>query len=127
MKCKSNQVVYKDFIQTKLLLDNKYKSFASRKHISFLEEIKLIKKNKVKMRCRHWLKYAAVLLCVVWLFFFMNQNRGLPVVGNDLIITKDAITLELANGDLKVIPMEKKGLLVKQVKDSGAKWSDIEL
>jgi hypothetical protein len=33
----------------------------------------------------------------------MNQNRGLPVVGNDLIITKDAITLELANGDLKVI------------------------
>jgi hypothetical protein len=46
----------------------------------------------------------------------MNQNRGLPVVGNDLIITKDAITLELANGDLKVIPMEKKGLLVKQVK-----------
>jgi hypothetical protein len=34
-----------------------------------------------------------------------------------LIITKDAITLELANGDLKVInPMEKKGLLVKQVK-----------
>jgi hypothetical protein len=47
----------------------------------------------------------------------MNQNRGLPVVGNDLIITKDAITLELANGDLKVInSMEKKGLLVKQVK-----------
>jgi hypothetical protein len=46
----------------------------------------------------------------------MNQNRGLPVVGNDLIITKDAITLELANGDLKVIQWRKKGLLVKQVK-----------
>jgi hypothetical protein len=46
---KSNQVVYKDFIQTKLLLDNKYKSFASQEaSISFLEEIKLIKKNKVK-------------------------------------------------------------------------------
>jgi hypothetical protein len=42
---KSNQVVYKDFIQTKLLLDNKYKSFASQEaSISFLEEIKLIKK-----------------------------------------------------------------------------------
>jgi hypothetical protein len=45
----------------------------------------------------------------------MNQ-KSLPVVENDLIITKDA-TLELANGDLKVInSMEKKGLLVKQVK-----------
>jgi hypothetical protein len=44
---KSNQVVYK-FYQTKLLLDNKYKSFASQEaSISFLEEIKL-KKNKVK-------------------------------------------------------------------------------
>jgi hypothetical protein len=45
------------------------------------------------------LKYAAVFYYVVWLFFY-ESNRGLPVVGNDLIIT---ITLELANGDLKVI------------------------
>jgi hypothetical protein len=46
---KSNQVVYKDFIQTKLLLDNKYKSFASQEaSISFLEEIKLIKGIKSK-------------------------------------------------------------------------------
>jgi hypothetical protein len=59
---KSNQVVYK-FYSNKTLLDNKYKSFASQEaSISFLEEIKLIKKNKVKMRCRHWLKYAAVFL-----------------------------------------------------------------
>jgi hypothetical protein len=54
----------------------------------------------------------------------MNQNRGLPVVENDLIITKDAITLEL-NGDLKVNSNGKKGLLVKQVSDM-TKWSDIE-
>jgi hypothetical protein len=42
---KSNQVIYKDFIQTKLLLDNKYKSFASQQSMSFSEEIKLIKKE----------------------------------------------------------------------------------
>jgi hypothetical protein len=40
---KKSKVVYKDFIQTKLLLDNKYKSFASQEaSISFLK-IKLIK------------------------------------------------------------------------------------
>jgi hypothetical protein len=45
----NNQVVYKDFIQTKLLLDNKYKSFSSQEaSISFLEEIKLIKRIKSK-------------------------------------------------------------------------------
>jgi hypothetical protein len=54
------------------------------------------------MHCRHWLKYAAVFKALLGLVIFMNQNRGLPVE-NDLIITKDAITLELANGDLKVI------------------------
>jgi hypothetical protein len=41
---KSNQVVYKDFIQTKL--DNKYKSFASRSIYIVPEEIKLIKRIK---------------------------------------------------------------------------------
>ncbi|MFT5214341.1 MAG: transmembrane sensor [Patiriisocius sp.] len=102
---KSNQVIYKDFIQTKLLLDNKYKSIASQQaSMSFLEEIKLIKRNKVKTHCIHLLKYAAVFVALLgFSYFFMNQNRGLPAVENDLIIGKDAITLELENGDLKVI------------------------
>jgi hypothetical protein len=48
------------------------------------------------------LKYAAVFFVATgFSYFFMNQ-KSLPVVENDLIITKDA-TLELANGDLKVI------------------------
>lgn len=101
----SNQVIYKDFIQTKLLVDNKYKFFASQQaSLSFLKEIKLIKRNKVKIRCSHLLKYAAVFIALLGFgYFFMNQNRGLPAAENDLLIGKDAITLELENGDLKVI------------------------
>jgi hypothetical protein len=40
---KKSKVVYKDFIQTKLLLDNKYKSFASQEHLYRSLKIKLIK------------------------------------------------------------------------------------
>jgi hypothetical protein len=44
-----------------------------------------------------------------------------------LIITKDAITLELANGDLKVINSNGEERVISKKSDSGAKWSDIEL
>jgi hypothetical protein len=105
LKKKSNQVIYKDFIQTKLLIDNKYKSFAYQEaSIAFLEEIKLIKRNKIKKRCSHWLKYAAIFIALLGFgYFFMNQNRALPIIENDLVIAKDAITLELENGDVKII------------------------
>lgn len=105
LKKKSNQVIYKDFIQTKLLIDNKYKSFAYQEaSIAFLEEIKLMKRNKIKKRCSHWLKYAAIFIALLGFgYFFMNQNRALPIIENDLVIAKDAITLELENGDVKII------------------------
>ncbi|WP_016988186.1 FecR family protein [Flavobacterium sp. ACAM 123] len=105
LKKKSNQVIYKDFIQTKLLIDNKYKSFAYQEaSIAFLEEIKLMKRNKIKKRCSHWLKYAAIFIALLGFgYFFMNQNRALPIIENDSVIAKDAITLELENGDVKII------------------------
>ncbi|PKH68993.1 hypothetical protein CXF59_01595 [Flavobacterium sp. ALD4] len=102
---KSNQITYKESVQTKLLIDSKYKSFNSEEASKlFFDEVKLINRNKKKRRFGYWLKYAAVFIALLGFgYFFVNQNKTLTVSGNDLIIAKDAITLELENGDLKVI------------------------
>jgi transmembrane sensor len=102
---KSNQITYKESVQTKLLIDSKYKSFNSEEASKlFFDEVKLINRNKNKRRFGYWLKYAAVFIALLGFgYFFVNQNKTLTVSGNDLIIAKDAITLELENGDLKVI------------------------
>jgi len=50
------------------------------------------------------LKYVAVFIAVLGIgYFFMNQNRTSDVSGNQLIIAGDNITLELENGNVKVI------------------------
>lgn len=100
-----NQIIFKDFIKAKLLIDIKFKSFNSQEAvISFLDEIKLIKRNKNKNRFGHWLKYAAVFIVLIGVgYFFMNQNKTSDVIEKQLVISEDDITLELENGDLKVI------------------------
>lgn len=100
-----NQIIFKDFIKAKLLIDIKFKSFNSQEAvISFLDEIKLINRNKNKNRFGYWLKYAAVFIALIGIgYFFVNQNRASDVIEKQLVISEDDITLELENGDLKVI------------------------
>ncbi|MDD3721734.1 MAG: FecR family protein [Lutibacter sp.] len=102
---KRNQKTFKDYIKEKLLIDIKFKSFNSQEAvILFLDEIKLINKGKNKNRFGHWLKYAAVFIVFIGIgYFFVNQNRTSDAIGKQLILSEDDITLELENGDLKVI------------------------
>jgi hypothetical protein len=100
-----NQITFKDYIKTKLLIDIKFKSFNSQEAvILFLDEVKLMNKNRNKNRFGHWLKYAAIFITFIGIgYYFVNQNRTSDVIGKQLIISNNDITLELENGDLKVI------------------------
>lgn len=100
-----NRITFKNYIKAKLLIDIKFKSFNSQEAvILFLDEIKLINRDKNKNRFGHWLKYAAIFITFIGIgYYFVNQNRTSDVIGKQLIISDNDITLELENGDLKVI------------------------
>ncbi|HCE55985.1 MAG TPA: iron dicitrate transport regulator FecR [Lutibacter sp.] len=100
-----NQITFKNYIKAKLLIDIKFKSFNSQEAvILFLDQIRLMNKNRNKNRFGHWLKYAAVFIAFIGIgYFFVNQNRTSDAIRKQLIISEGDITLELENGDLKII------------------------
>ena len=102
---KKNQKTFKDYLKTKLLLDIKYNTIDSQEaYLLLLDEIKLMKKNKNKNRLTALLKYAAVFIGVLGIgFYFMNYHKTIEVPKNQLIIAKDDITIELENGNVKII------------------------
>ncbi|OGS69148.1 MAG: hypothetical protein A3F91_05290 [Flavobacteria bacterium RIFCSPLOWO2_12_FULL_35_11] len=102
---KKNQKTFKEYLKTKLLLDIKYNTIDSQEaYILLLDKIKLMKKNKNKNRLTALLKYAAVFIGVLGIgFYFMNYHKTIEVPKNQLIIAKDDITIELENGNVKII------------------------
>lgn len=115
---KRNQITFKDYIKAKLLIDIKFKSFDSQEAIVlFLDEIKLINRNKNKNRFGYWLKYAAIFIGILILstYTIYRNNHGL----SKIMISE--ITLEINEDDVEVIQLdERKVITSKKGKEIGA-------
>lgn len=95
-----NKIYFDEFIEINYLINAK-NGFDYRTSMQKTKE--LIKRNSWNKRLS-LLKYAAVFIAFIGIgYFFMNQNRTSDVSGNQLIIADDNITLELENGNVKVI------------------------
>lgn len=73
-----------------------------------LNIVPVSEKPKSKLRflrkVKGFIKYAAVFIGVLGIgYYFINQHKTTEVSGNQLIIADDNITLELENGNVKVI------------------------
>lgn len=95
-----NKIYFDEFIEVSYLINAK-NSFDYKTSLQKIKE--LINRNSWNKRLS-LLKYAAVFIAFIGIgYFFMNQNRTSDVSGNQLIIADDNITLELENGNVKVI------------------------
>jgi len=95
-----NKTYFDKFIEINYLINAK-NSFDYR--ISLQKTKALINR---KSRNNYWalLKYAAVFIAFIGIgYYFVNYNKTTAVTGNQLQIADDKITLELENGNVKVI------------------------
>lgn len=100
LKNEKNKIYFDKFIEINYLINAK-NGFDYRTSMQKTKE--LIKRNSWNKRLS-LLKYAAVFIAFIGIgYFFVNQNGTSDAIGKQLIISEDDITLELENGDLKVI------------------------
>lgn len=105
---KKNQIIFKDYLKTNLLLDIKYNTIDSQEaYILLLDEIKLMKKNKNKNRLTALFKYAAVFIGLVTLttYTLYRSNSGFSK------ITTSEITLEIDDNNVEIIDLDDRKII----------------
>lgn len=95
-----NKTYFEQFIEINYLINAK-NSFDYR---TSLQKTKALINRKSRINYWTFLKYAAVFIAFIGIgYYFMNQHKTTAVTGNQLQIADDKITLELENGNVKVI------------------------
>jgi hypothetical protein len=95
-----NKTYFNQFIEINYLINAK-NSFDYR---TSLQKTKAIFSRKSRINYWTFLKYAAVFIAFIGIgYYFVNYNKTTAVTGNQLQIANDNITLELENGNVKVI------------------------
>lgn len=95
-----NKTYFNQFIEINYLINAK-NSFDYR---TSLQKTKALISRKSRINYWTFLKYAAVFIAFIGIgYYFVNYNKTTAVAGNQLQIANDNITLELENGNVKVI------------------------
>jgi hypothetical protein len=111
-----NQIIFKDHVKTKLLIDIKFKSFNSIEATAiFLKNIKGKTKTKNKKHFGHWMKYVSIFIGLVLVTTYtINWIRQNQSISKFSVVNISGISLKI-NGYDDVKVFEDKGR--KVIKD----------
>jgi hypothetical protein len=96
-----NQIIFKDYVKTKLLVDIKLKSFDSDKAVAVLiKNIKSKTKIKNKRHFSHWMKYAAIFIGLLMITTYtINGIKQDQSISKFTVLNISGITLTINGSD----------------------------
>lgn len=104
LKDKENRMLFKEYVRVHYALNiTLQKVNLDEQYLELTKTIKQIQKP-TKSFYTAWYKYAAILISIIGItYFFVSQNKTSDLLDNQLIIADGDITLELENGNVKVV------------------------